>query len=268
MSGSEPLREPGALRSRLRAGGPLLGTFVKTPSIHVIEVLALAPLDVVCLDQEHAPFGHVELDACVAVARALGLPTLVRVPGTAPEHIGRALDLGATGVLVPHVDTPEQARAAVAAARFAPDGTRGYAGSHRAAHYATRSITANLDAAAAEVTVVVQIESPEAVAAVDAIAAVEGVDALFIGPVDLAVSMGANRTDDPAVLAAVASVIDAGRRAGVPVGAFAGSPHAMQDLAASGATLLLAGSDHAAILDGMRRMRADLDGADRGGGSA
>ena len=260
MSAPVPLRDPGTLRTRLHGGDRLLGTFVKTPSIHVVEVLALAPLDVVCLDQEHAPFGHVELDACVAVARALGLPTLVRVPGGAAEHVGRALDLGATGVLVPHVDSAEEARAVVAAARFAPHGTRGYAGSHRAANYATRSIETNLAAAAREVTVVVQIESPEAVAAVDAIATVEGVDALFIGPVDLAVSMGARSPEDPAVVEAIGAVIDSGRRAGVPVGAFAASPRAMQDLAARGVTLLLAGSDHSAMLDGMRRMRADLEG--------
>lgn len=261
-------RDAGTFRTRLHAGGPLLGTFVKTPSIHVVEVLALAPLDVVCLDQEHAPFGPSELDACVAVARALGLPALVRVPGAAPEHIGRALDLGATGVLVPHVDTPEQARAAVAAARFSPDGTRGYAGSHRASRYATRSIATNLADAAAEVTVVVQIESPAAVAAVDDIASVRGVDALFVGPVDLTVSMGATSTEDPAVVAAVARVVDAGRRAGVPVGAFAASPHDMRDLNARGVALVLAGSDHAAILDGMRRLRADLDGAGLGGAPA
>lgn len=246
-------------RDRLRAGAPLLGTFAKTPSVPIIEVLALSSIDVVCLDQEHAPFGAAELDACIAVARANGLPTLVRVPGGSMTAIGRALDLGATGVLVPHVDSVEDAWRVAAAARFAPEGTRGFAGSHRAAAYATRTIADNL-VAAASTTVVVQIESPEAVEAAEAIAAVDGVDALFIGPVDLAVAMGARSATDEAVVEAIHHVVDAGRRAGTTVGAFVSSPASMRSFRERGATFLLAGSDQAAVLDGMRRLRADFDG--------
>lgn len=261
MSAGPDVPTPPTLRDRLSAGERLLGTFVKTPAIPIIEVLALAPIDVICLDQEHAPFGAAELDACIAVAGARRLPALVRVPGLAAEHVCRALDLGATGVLVPHVDSVEDARRVASAARFAPHGTRGYAGSHRAAAYATRSIGDNL-AAAAATTVLVQIESPEAVEAAADIAAVEGVDGLFIGPVDLAVAMGASSPEDPGVLAAMEHVVGAGLRAGVAVGAFASSPRAMRQLSTWGATLLLAGSDQASVLDGMRRLRADFEGDD------
>lgn len=260
MSMTSDHRSVATFRDRLRAGAPLLGTFVKTPSVPIVEVLALSPIDVVCLDQEHAPFGPAELDACIAVARAQGLPTLVRIPGGSSTDIGRVLDLGATGVVVPHVDSVEDARRAASAARFAPEGTRGFAGSHRAAAYATRTITDNLSAAAST-TVVVQIESPEAVEAAEAIAAVDGVDALFIGPVDLAVAMGARSPADDAVVAAMNHVMDAGRRAGTAVGAFASSPASMRSFRDRGATFLLAGSDQSAVMDGMRRLRDDFDGA-------
>lgn len=259
MTSTSDPRPARSFRDRLRAGEPLLGTFVKTPAVPIVEVLALSPLDVLCLDQEHAPFGPAELDACIAVARANGLATLVRVPGGSSTDIGRALDAGATGVVVPHVDTVDEARRAAAAARFAPDGTRGYAGSHRAAAYSTRTIPDNL-AAAASTTVIAQIESPEAVEAAEAIAAVEGVDALFIGPADLAVAMGARTPGDEAVVAAMQRVIDAGRRVGTVVGAFASSPAEMRDLRARGVTFVLAGSDQSSVLDGMRRLREGFEG--------
>ncbi len=248
----------GAFRRRLRSGEPLLGTFLKTPSLQLVEVLALAPIDVVCIDQEHAPFGPAELDGCIAMARALGLPTLVRVPGLRGGDIARALDLGASGVIVPHVDTADEAREAVRAATFGPDGGRGYAGSHRAARYATRGIPENLAEAAEGTTVVVQVESAAAVEAAGPIASVPGVDAIFIGPADLAVSMGESSPEAEPVRAAVARAIGAARRAGTVVGAFATSPASMALLRDAGASFVLAGSDQAAVLDGMRRLRADL----------
>ena len=95
-----------SFRERLLSGEVLAGTFVKTPSPIICEVLGLTGLDVVCLDAEHAPFGRVELDGCIAALRAAGMPGLVRVAANSPEYILQALDYGATGVVVPHVTTP------------------------------------------------------------------------------------------------------------------------------------------------------------------
>ena len=96
-------------RERLRSGEPLIGTFIKTPSPIVAEVLGLSDLDVVAIDCEHAPFGHTELDLCIAALRAADKPSLVRLSDDSPTQIRNALDSGATGIVVPHIATAEPA---------------------------------------------------------------------------------------------------------------------------------------------------------------
>ena len=134
---------------------------------------------------------------------------LVRLPSAAPEQVLNALDSGATGIVVPHIRSVEEARAIVAASRYGAGG-RGYAGSSRAAGYTTRSMADHLRNSAEQTVVIAQIEDPEAVEAIDAIAAVDGIDALFVGRVDLTVAYGAASQDDPRVIAAV----EAGARQG------------------------------------------------------
>jgi 2-keto-3-deoxy-L-rhamnonate aldolase RhmA len=127
------------LRSRMAAGDMLAGTFLKTPSVEMIEILSQTGLDFLCIDAEHAPFDRARMDACLAVARALDFPILVRVPSAQPQDILQALDAGATGIVVPHVTDAETAAAIAKASRFGPGG-RGYAGSTRWAGYTTRSM--------------------------------------------------------------------------------------------------------------------------------
>lgn len=246
-----------AFRSRLHGGETLLGTWVKTPSPVVCEVLARSGLDVLALDAEHAPFGRAELDGCLAICRATGMPALVRVPSADPAAILNALDCGASGILVPHVTTVEHAQAAVRASHYGAGG-RGYAGSTRAAGFAGRSIADQLRRGREETTVILQIEDAEAVEVVDRIAAVEGVDALFVGRVDLTVSLGATQLDDPRVLRAVEAICAAGRSRGVPVGMFVGDPKEAQAWIARGASLFILGSDHGFLLAGARGLREAL----------
>ena len=234
-------------RQRLHAKETLAGTFVKTPSPVICEALGLSELDAVCLDAEHAPFGRVELDACVHALRAANKPALVRVAARSPEYILQALDCGATGVVVPHVASPEQAAAAVKAAGFGAGG-RGYAGSTRAAGYTTKPMRAHLRDSADYVAVIVQIEDPAAVEAVDEIAAVEGVDCLFVGRTDLTVAYGAATPDDGKVIAAVKKICAAGKAANTPVGMFAPRVEEVARWAAAGANLFLLDSDHGFIL--------------------
>ena len=103
------------LKQRLAAGDALWGTFLKTPSPIVVEVLASAGLDLICVDAEHAPFDRAAIDLCLMAARAAALPAIVRTPTAAPEHVLNALDCGADGVLLPHIRSADEARAAVAA---------------------------------------------------------------------------------------------------------------------------------------------------------
>ena len=125
-----------SLKARLAGRELVVGTFVKTPSPIVVEVLGRTTLDCLCLDAEHAPFDRANLDICIFAARAARIEVLVRVPTGAPEHLLNALDCGATGVMVPHVRSVAEAEAVLKAAHYGPRG-RGYAGSSRAAGYTT-----------------------------------------------------------------------------------------------------------------------------------
>ena len=141
------------LGAKLARGDRLIGTWVKTPAPIVVEVLADTELDLVILDAEHAPFSRLELDACVFAANASGMDVLVRVPTAQSHHVLQALDTGATGVLVPHVCTAEEAADVARSARYGPGG-RGYAGSTRAAGYGTKPMEVHKADSAARTVVV------------------------------------------------------------------------------------------------------------------
>lgn len=236
-------------RDRLLQRQALVGTFVKTPSAIIAEVLGLTELDTLCLDAEHAPFDRLALDGCLQALRAAHKPALVRTPSAAAEHILNALDCGASGVVVPHISSAAQARAVVAAARFGAGG-RGYAGSTRAAAYTTKTMAQHLTDSARQTAVIVQIEDIEALPAVDEIAAVDGVDCLFIGRIDLTVAYGAASPDDPVVVAAVEKICAAGQRAGKPVGMFVPRLDEVAVWKQRGASLFLLASEHSFILQG------------------
>lgn len=238
-----------SLKSRLAAHDLIVGTFIKTPSAIVAEVLSLTALDCVCLDAEHAPFDRGSLDACILAARAGGMEVLVRTPSAAPEHLLSALDSGATGVLVPHVRSLAEAEAVVKAAHYGHGG-RGYAGSSRAAGYTTLTMAQHKLASAQRTVVIAQIEDPEAVDAVESIAAIPGLDALFIGRADLTVAYGAESQDDPRVVAAVERVCASGMASGKPIGMFLARIDDAAYWRGRGASLFLLGSDHGFLLHG------------------
>ena len=241
------------LKSRLATGDTLVGSFLKTPSPILVEVLGTTGLDCLCIDAEHAPFDRAAIDSCLFAGRAAGLGMLVRVPSAAPEHILNALDGGADGVLVPHVLSAAKAAATVRAATYGPGG-RGYAGSTRAAGYGLSTMAEHRQRSAAQTLVIAQIEDVEAVEAIDEIARVPGIDALFIGRIDLTVALGAASPDDPRVIAAVERVIAAGREAGVPIGMFVPRDTDVPGWRAMGARLFLQGSEHAFIRSGTSAM--------------
>jgi 2-keto-3-deoxy-L-rhamnonate aldolase RhmA len=243
-------------RDRLHARQSLVGTWVKTPSPVVCEVLARSGLDLLVLDAEHAPFGRGELDSCLAMCCALGMPALVRVPSRDSAHVLNALDCGATGVLVPHVDSAAAAEDAVRASHYGRGG-RGYAGSTRAAGFAGRKIDAQLELAKRSTTVVVQIEDVEALDAIDAIARVPGIDCLFVGRIDLTVSLGRSDPDDPVVVRAVERICEAGKAADVPVGMFVARPSETRTWVERGASFFVLASDQAFLLSGAKQLLAE-----------
>lgn len=243
-------------KQQLVAGEPLLGTFLKTPHPHVVEVLATAGLDCICIDAEHAPFDRAAIDLCIMAARAGGVPAIVRPASAAPHELLNALDCGADGVVVPHIRSAEEATALSRVAHYGPGG-RGFAGSTRAAGYGLVPITDHLAASAARTAVIAQIEDAEALDCIDAIAAVEGINALFVGRIDLTISLGCTSPDDPRVVSAVDAIIAACRRAGRASGMFLSRAADVPQWREKGVSLFLLASDHNFIRSGARAMRHD-----------
>ena len=246
-----------SFRARMLAGDALAGTFQKTASHDVVEVLSMSGLDFTCLDAEHAPFGRHELDACLAVARARGFPALVRTPSAEPSALLQALDAGATGVVVPHVDSATKAAAVAKASRFGHGG-RGYAGSTRWAGFATRTMTDVLAQSVAETVVIAQIEEPEGVEACEAIAGIDGIDGLFVGPADLAVCFGTTDQGAAPVRDAMRTVGEACARNGKAFMTFAGSTAAAPALRELGVTMFFVASEHAFVMAGARAVADEL----------
>ena len=178
-----------SFRTRMLSGDLLAGTFLKTPHHVMIEVFAQSELDFLCLDAEHAPFDRSSLDACLAVAKALDFPILIRVGDNSHREILQALDYGAVGIVALHIDTAEKAKDLARASRFGLNG-RGYAGSSRWADYATQKMSDLLQKSKEETVVIAQIEEPQGVQEAEAIVAAEGIDGVFIGPADLSVGYG------------------------------------------------------------------------------
>ncbi len=145
------------LRSRILARDRLMATFVKTTSHQTVEVLAATGMDTLVLDAEHAPFGPESLDRSLLAAHACALPVLVRVPYPRAAAIQQALDLGAGGVMVPHVDDARIAEEVVRAARYGQGGARGFSNSSRAGGYGARGMAEHLLASDAHTSVIVQI---------------------------------------------------------------------------------------------------------------
>jgi 2-keto-3-deoxy-L-rhamnonate aldolase RhmA len=236
------------LKGRMAAGEMLSGTFVKTPDIQVIEVLAQSGLDFLCLDAEHSPFGRAQIDTCLAVACALDMPVLVRVLSGAPEAILAALDSGAVGVVVPHVDSVAKAEAVARAARFG-EGGRGFAGSTRWAGYGTRTM-AEVLAKDAQTIVIAQIEEPAGVDAVAGIAAVPGIDALFAGPADLSVGYGQTSVGSEPLTRALAAIGAAAKAAGKTYVTWVPDAAKAAEWAPHGMTMFFVGSEHGWIRSG------------------
>ncbi len=245
------------LRNRMRRGDTLAGTFLKTPSFQLIEILAKSGMDFVALDAEHAPFGRNDIDACMAVGRALNFPVLVRIPDGNAAEILKVLDCGAAGVIVPHVASVEKAAQIDKWARFGHGG-RGYAGSSRWAGYTTRSMPELLDQSANETIVIAQIEEPEGVDAAEGIAAVDGVDGLFVGPADLSVCLGVTDTGAPEIMEAMKRVGDACRVNGKTAMTFVSCASQAAGLKERGLTMFFVASEQSFVLNAARDAANDL----------
>lgn len=204
-----------SLKQRLQAGEPLAGCFVMLPSPGIVEMCGWAGFDFVILDQEHGAAGTESLENQIRAAEASGIAALVRIPEASTSMTQHALDAGAQGVLVPHVTSAEVARGIVAAAHYPPHGARGMATTSRAGRHGTVSVDDHLKRSHERTLVMLQIEDRSVLPEVGEIAGLDGVDALFIGPADLSVSLGhPGNPGHPDVAVEIDRIIETARRVG------------------------------------------------------
>ncbi|MFB2562620.1 HpcH/HpaI aldolase/citrate lyase family protein [Rhizobium sp. IMFF44] len=220
----------------------LIGTFAAIPHPVAIEVTAASGVDFLCIDWEHSQISRERIEDLIRAADVHRVPAMVRVPGHAAEDIAAVLDAGAAGVLVPRVSTAEQARAAVKATRYPPLGARGV-GPGRAAAYGYR-IPDYLAKANEELVLAIQVETAEGLANIAEIAAVDGVDLIFIGPGDLSVSIDAIAPAGKDKLdAAIRTITQAALSTGRAVGIFRPSADDVGTWSEAGISFFILASD-------------------------
>lgn len=239
---SKPRAPISDFRRRLEAREPMFGTFIKFPSTHSTEIIGAVGYDFVIIDQEHSPYDRTTIDMMVLGARAFNIAPLVRVADPTPAAILSVLDLGATGVLVPHVNTPEKAREVAAACKYR-GGTRGFAHTTRAGNFGEPTISQHKDQQDSEVACIAMIEDIDALDCIDEIVAVDGIHAFFIGRGDLASAYEADSMQASEVRRAAERVFAAANKANKPVVVLTSDPDDLQEMRNLGARAIVYASD-------------------------
>ena len=235
----------------------LLGTVFTTGSAPIAEIIALSGFDWVMIDMEHAPLSLSDTQVALQVFGDKMLK-MVRVPGNDGIWIKRVLDLGCDGIIVPMVNSAEEAERVVKSARYPIEGQRsvGLARAHKyGPGFSEYVMNANKD-----VIIMVQIEHFQGVANIDSIIKVKGLNAIFIGPYDLSASMGlVGQVNHPEVQASINLVKKKCREAGLPYAIYGSDPEALAKEMKDGCSYLACGVDISILSEGMCRVRGELD---------
>lgn len=216
--------EKNIVKEKLRGGQAVIGTFARMNSISA-EILGRTGWDFVIIDMEHGVYTMQDAAGLIRAAKAVGLSPIVRVPGTAPIHVMRALDAGADGVQIPQLTNLEQIKAVCEAARYYPEGQRGMCAYGAAAGYSTIPFDEHMKTSNREALVVIHIENEWSAAHISDILEIPGIDVVFCGPNDMSQSMGIpNQLDNPRLTALLDGVFETCRRKNVPTGIFVRQP--------------------------------------------
>jgi 4-hydroxy-2-oxoheptanedioate aldolase len=240
-------------KSAVREGRAQIGIWCTIPGSDNAEALAGCGFDWMLIDTEHSTVGLDTVKAMLQAAAPYPTQAIVRPGWNDAVEIKRILDAGAMSILVPYVQNAEEAARAVSAVRYPPHGTRGVAGITRASRYGTVDrYTARADD---EICLLVQVETAEALRNIEAIAAVPGVDGIFVGPADLAASMGfPGDASAPEVKAAILDAIRRIRAAGKPAGILSLDPDLLKEAVAAGSVFTAVDVDQAILLRGARAL--------------
>lgn len=247
------------LKQRLQRGETLHGCWLNLGSSLTAEVVGLAGFDWVLIDLEHGAGSESHVLAQLQALESTPTAVLVRVESGDGPRIGRVLDLGAEGVMVPKVSTAAEAEKVVRGLHYPPFGNRGVAKMVRATAFG-KDFNAYYDQSRATILGVVQIETEEALHHLDEIAATEGADVLFIGPADLSMELGIfGQFDHPRFKEALKAITDAARNAGKATGILFFNPEDYQTYHDLGIRLLACGSDATFVADGARTLARKLN---------
>ncbi|MBM3800795.1 MAG: 2,4-dihydroxyhept-2-ene-1,7-dioic acid aldolase [Acidimicrobiia bacterium] len=240
------------VREKLRAGTPTVGCFMGLGSPNVAELMSHAGFDWLVVETEHSALDSSQVEHMLMALKGTEVIPLVRLPSGDPVFIQRALDIGAMGIVAPLVRTAEEARAIVAATRYPPAGTRGF-GPLRAAHYMFDSKD-YFYRANENLLVVLIVETREAAENLEAIAAVPGVDALFLGPFDLCLSLGLDPMKQPhaEVEAVTQRMLAASQKTNVAIGIHAMTPEQMEKRQQQGFRMISYSTDYMLLADAVR----------------
>ena len=244
------------LRQRLQQGELALGTILSLNSPDVAEILSKTGFDWLFIDGEHGTFDPSELQAILQAAGG-NIECVFRIPALEEVHIKKALDVGANGLIAPQVNTAEQAQKLVQWSRYPPEGTRGL-GFARAQGYGF-AVNEYLGSANETITLIAQAESAEAVKNIEAIAQVQGLDAVLVGPYDLSSSLGRpGEVTHPEVQEAIQRVASACKEANMPVGIFGMTANAVQPYIEQGFRLIVVGVDTVLLGNAARQLLQQL----------
>ena len=240
------------LKSLIRNKKELIGSFIKTPNYQLVEIASLSNLSFIILDAEHASFDREQLDIAIMAAKSKDIPILVRVPKISDEYILSVLDQGADGILVPLINTFEDAEAAVAATKFlssdCPIGRRGFSNSSRAGDYGGLSINEMIHLSNNSSVIICQIEEKQAVDNIDKIINQQHIDCLFIGMADLAISLGCSELNDPKVINAIDHVVLTANKNNICLGIYIADKTNIDMWRKKGFTFFVVGSDQSHLM--------------------
>lgn len=250
-------------RTLVKSGKELIGIFIKTPNYQLVELVSSCNLSFVVLDAEHAPFDRSELDTSIMAAKSSNIPVMVRVPKSSDEYILNALDQGADGVLVPHINSMNDANEVISYAKYRdtnfPLGKRGFSNSSRSGDYGSLSLMKMIDRANYQTALICQIEEKEAVDNIDEIVNQDGIDCLFIGTADLAVSLDCEEINDSRVIDAIDRVVIAAKKSNIPLGIYLSDSSRIDVWREKGFSLFIIGSDQMHLKNALKNLTAQLN---------
>lgn len=240
------------LKKKLSLQSPLFGTMVTLPSSEITEILCSAGFDWLFIDLEHSAMSIKEAQAILQAASPR-VACLIRVPLNNETWIKKSLDIGAAGIIVPQIQSAEEAARAVRWCKYPPEGSRSV-GIARAQGYGAH-FQAYVDSANMETTVILQIEHINAIHNIESIVNIPGIDCLFIGPYDLSASMGKmGRVNDPEVRAAISKVKTCAHAADIATGIFGTTPEAVRPYIDDGFTLIAISIDTMILGDAAKKI--------------